>query len=197
MSKPEAGKRHRPSCHRSPTLSQTVRQLQHHFSVAKSVTSTTRQDVSMHRCDWKHKVGKRPAPSRNRSSTLSQTVRGHRHSPSTISRWQNLSRPPPAPRCAHLGVTGNTQGPHPACAVAPSRSPTLSQTARGHQHSPNTVSRCREICGAHHPRQDVCNRRCNRKLKVTKLPETSHRRSATLFADFALPRARHHRFSML
>ncbi len=54
MSKPKAGKRPVPSCHPSPTLSQTVRQLQHHFSVAKSVTSTARQDVSMHRCDWKH-----------------------------------------------------------------------------------------------------------------------------------------------
>ena len=82
--------------------------------------------------------------------------------------------------CTRIGVTGNTQGPHTACAVAPSRSPTLSQTARGHRHSPNTVSRCRKICGAHHPRQDVCNRRCNRNLKVTKLPETSHRRSPTL-----------------
>jgi hypothetical protein len=104
MSKPKAGKRPVPSCHPSPTLSQTVRQLQHHFSVAKSVTSTARQDVSMHRCDWKHKVGKRPAPSRNRSPTLSQTVRGHRHSPNTISRWQNLLRPPPVPRCAHAAV---------------------------------------------------------------------------------------------
>ena len=129
MSKPKAGKRPVPSCHPSPTLSQTVRQLQHHFSVAKSVTSTARQDVRTQRCDWKHP---RPAHSLRRR------------------------------------------------AIALSNSPTLSQTARGHRHSPNTVSRCRKICGAHHPRQDVCNRRCNRNLKVTKLPETSHRRSPTL-----------------
>ena len=94
MSKPKAGKRPVQSCHPSPTLSQTVRQLQHHFSVAKSVTSTARQDVRTHRCSsyWKHKVGKRPAPSRNRSPTLSQTVRGHRHSPNTVSRCSRVGR---------------------------------------------------------------------------------------------------------
>ena len=108
----EQTKGRQTACAVVPSLSDTladcatVRQLQHHFSVAKSVTSTARQDVSMHRCYWKHKVGKRPAPSRNRSPTLSQTVRGHRHSPNTISRrrWQNLLRPPPAPRCAHASV---------------------------------------------------------------------------------------------
>ena len=52
----------------------------------------------------KPKVGTRPAPSRHRSPTLSQTVRGHRHSHNTISRWKNLPRSPPAPRCEHASV---------------------------------------------------------------------------------------------
>ena len=128
MSKPKAGKRPVPSCHPSPTLSQTVRQLQHHFSVAKSVMSTARQDVSMHRCDWKQKVGKRPAPSRNRSPTLSQTVRSHRHSPNTISRWQNLLHPPPAPRCAHASVRLET--PKARTQPAPSRRRALQHSRR-------------------------------------------------------------------
>ena len=65
---------------------------------------------------------------------------------------------------------------------APSRhrSPTLPPTVRGHRHSPNTVSRCRKICRAHHPSQLVCKHRCNRELNVTKLPATSHRHSPTL-----------------
>ena len=66
--------------HTHPTQSNSHHPNTHHIHMSRS------------------KVCKRPAPSRHRSSTLSPTVRFHRHSPNTISRYQNLSHPPPAPR---------------------------------------------------------------------------------------------------
>ena len=111
--------------HTHPTQSNSHHPNTHHIHMSRS------------------KVCKRPAPSRHRSPTLSPTVRFHRHSPNTISRWQNLSRPPPVPRCEHASMHRCDWEHKVSTRSAPSRhrSPTLSPTVCGHRHSVNTISR--------------------------------------------------------
>ena len=77
---------------------------------------------------------------------------------------------------ASLGMTGYQRSKQPASSLH--RSPTLSQTVRGHGHSPVTVSRQSKICPIDRPRQHACKHRCDRRPKVGKLSVPSHNRSA-------------------
>jgi len=64
------------------------------------------------------------------SDTLADCARPPAQSQHHFSVAKSVTSTAHAKMCARIGVTGNTQGPHTACAVAPSRSPTLQHSRR-------------------------------------------------------------------
>ena len=108
----------------------------HRFSKAENrVTSTP---ANMHPSDRTPKISKQNAPSHYRSLTLSQTVRRHGHGPIIVSRQPNFGVINFARQhaCKHR-IHKVRKWPAPSR----HRPPALSQTVRGHGHTPAAASR--------------------------------------------------------
>jgi hypothetical protein len=96
--------------------------------------------------------------------------------PITVSRRSKTGHIHPTPTC--IGATGL---PKISKQPAPShhRSPTRSQTVRGHGLGPIIASRRSKIGPINSPRQRACKSRCDRIPEVSKQPAPSHHRSPT------------------
>ena len=147
---PKIRKQPAPSHHRSPTRWQTVRG--HGLSpITASRRSkigpinSPRQHACKSRCDRIPEVSIQPAPSYHRSPTSWQTVRGHGIGPITASRRSKIG-PINSPR-QHACKSRYHRIPEVSKQPAPShhRSPTRSQTVRGHGLGPITASRRSKI----------------------------------------------------
>ena len=111
----------------------------HRFSKAENrVTSTP---ANMHPSDRTPKISKQHAPSHYRSPTLSQTVRRHGHGPIIVSRQPNFGvinfalQHACKHRCDRIPKVRKSPAP------SRHRPPALSQTVRGHGHTPAADSR--------------------------------------------------------
>ena len=151
----------------------------HSFSKAENrVTSTP---ANMHPSDRTPKISKQHAPSHYRSPTLSQTVRRHGHGPIIVSRQPNFGvinfalQHACKHRCDRIPKVRKSPAP------SRHRPPALSQTVRGHGHTPAAATRwSKNRPRRPAPRQHVCKHRCDRIAKVRKSPAPSRHRSPAL-----------------
>jgi hypothetical protein len=112
--------------------------------------------------------------------TLADCARQPAQSHHRFSMVENRSRRPTAPTCVQKPRYDRIPEVSKQPASSLHRSPTLSQTVRGHGHTPTSASRQSKIGPVDQPRQHACKPRYDRISEVSKQPASSLHRLPTL-----------------